>query len=303
MGTASMTTSLKTALLTVILILVAACGGGVADDLGEEVFGGIDPSSDTSGSDQGQGTSGSAEAGPVTQTADPSTGWVEVDGQRFDFEAFGSTHFRCEILPDRITINFQQTTTGNDFTFQGSIVDGGWLGSFTFSPTVEDKQVSYGATLGSDPGTLGIGEQAISYEGTLRRVEDFDIVNAQDTQATIAVNCAAPGGEPSVDIGGQSFAFPLSGAQSLACAISDEGVEVMISHSSPESLQLQIDVRDNGGQLLGGVFVTSGDDHYDSIIPADGTGLVIDGNSLTYVGTFSTPSGEEAEGSASVVCG
>jgi hypothetical protein len=55
--------------------------------------------------------------------------------------------------------------------------------------------------------------------------------------------------------------------------------------------------------LLGGVFVTSGDDHYDSIIPADGTGLDIDGNSLTYVGTFSTPSGEEVEGSASVVCG
>jgi len=48
---------------------------------------------------------------------------------------------------------------------------------------------------------------------------------------------------------------------------------------------------------------TSGDDHYDSIIPADGTGLDIDGNSLTYVGTFSTSSGEEVEGSASAVCG
>jgi len=303
MRTAGKITPLKTALLMGILILVAGCGGGDADDLGEKVFGGIDPSSAASGSDQGQETSGSAEVGPVTQTADPSMGWVEVDGQRFDFEAFGSTHFRCEILPDRITINFQQTATGNDLTFQGSIVDGNWLGSFTFSPSANDKQVSYGATLGSDPGTLGIGEQAISYEGTLRRVEDFDIVNAQDTQATIAVNCAAPGGEPTVEIGGQPFTFPLSGAQSLTCAISDEGVEVMISHSSPDSIQLQIDVQDNEGQLLGGVFVTSGDDHYDSIIPADGTGLDIDGNSLTYVGTFSTPSGEEVEGSASVVCG
>ena len=305
METANKTKPLKTALLMGILILVAACGGGVADDLGddlgEQVFGGIDPSSD--GSDEGQGTSGSTEAGPVTQTADPSMGWVEVDGQRFDFEAFGSTHYRCELLPDRITINFQQTTTGNEFTFQGSVVDGGWLGSFTFSPTGGDKQVSCGATLGTEPGTIGIGEQAISYEGTLRRMEDFDIVNAQDTEATIAVNCAAPGGDPTAEIGGQSFTFPFSGAQSLHCAVSDDGVEVLISHSSPDTLQLQIDVRDDGGQLLGAVHVTSGDEQYSSIIPADGTGLDIDGNSLTYVGTFSTPSGEEVEGSASIVCG
>ncbi|MEA2001496.1 MAG: hypothetical protein U9N84_06380 [Actinomycetota bacterium] len=294
--------------LTVLITLglnLAACGGGGDDagGLGEQVFGGVDPSSDETGAEDNEGSSSAAQVGPVTQTADASTGWVEVDGQRFDFEAFGSTHYSCELLPDRITINFQQTTTGNDLTLQASILNGEWIGNFTFAPTDPDKQVSYGATLGSDPGTLGIGEQAISYDGTFRRVEDFDIQNAQDVQATIAVNCAAPGGDPTAEVGGQSFNFPLSGAQSITCMVSNEGVEVLISHSSPERIQLQIDVRDNGGELLGGVFVTSGDDNYDSIIPADGTGLSIEGSSLTYEGTFSTPSGEEVEGSASVTCG
>ena len=77
----------------------------------------------------------------------------------------------------------------------------------------------------------------------------------------------------------------------------------MISRTYPEYLQLQIDVRDNGADVVGGVYVTSGDEQFNSIIPADGTGLVIDGNSLTYRGSFTDASGEELAGSASVTCG
>jgi hypothetical protein len=319
MGTAHGTGWRTVAVLGAVSVLVGACGGGDSGDLGEDVFGGIgasnddsapanDPNSgddqssgDESSSDAGQGGSGEAVAGPLTQTADPGAGWVEVDGQRFDFTPFGSVHHSCEVLSDRITINFQQTTTGNDLTFQGALGDGGWIGSFTFSPTLSATPVAYGA--GLDLGTLGIGDQALSYDGTLNRVEDYDLQNSQAVPAIIAINCAPPGGVPTAEIGGQSFEFPFSGAQGIDCVVSEEGVEVLISRSSPEYLQLQIDVRDNSGDLLGGVFVISGDEQFDSIIPADGTGLVIDGNSLTYEGSFSGPSGEELEGSASVTCG
>lgn len=314
MGTAHKTGSRTVAVLGAIAVLVGACGSGDSGDLGEDVFGGIGASNDStpaddpsSGDDQssgaGQGASGTAVAGPLTQTADPGSGWVEVDGQRFDFTPFGSVYHSCEVLSDRITINFQQTTSGNDLTFQGALGDGGWIGSFTFSPTLSGTPVAYGASLGFDPGTLGIGDQALSYDGTLNRVEDYDIQNAKAVPATIAINCAPPGGVPAAEVGGQSFEFPFSGAQGIQCLVSDEGVDVLISRSSPEYLQLQIDVRDNGGDLLGGVYVTSGDEQFNSVIPADGTGLVIDGNSLTYEGSFSGSSGEELEGSASVTCG
>ncbi len=312
MGTAHKTGPLTVAVLGAIAVLVGACGGGDSGDLGasddsapsdDPVSGDQQSSGEDASSGAVQGASGAAVAGPLTQMADPGVGWVEADGQRFDFTPFGSVHHSCEVLSDRITINFQQTTSGNDLTFQGALVDGGWIGSFTFSPALSGTSVSYGASLGFDPGTLGIGDQALSYEGTLNRVEDYDILNAEAVPATIAINCAPPGGVPTAEIGGQSFEFPFSGAQSIRCVVSDDGVEVLISRSSPEYLQLQIDVRDNGGDLLGGVYVTSGDEQYNSIIPADGTGLTIDGSSLTYEGSFSDSGGEELPGSASVTCG
>jgi hypothetical protein len=288
-----------------VVLTIAACGGeggdGDGNGLGEDVFGGIGQASGDVDSED-QGSSGGTEIGPVTQTADPSTGWVEVEGQRYEFEAFGSTHYRCELTEDHITINFQQTTSGSDLTLQGGIVNGQWNASLTFVPSV-NNQVSYGASVGFDPGTLGIGDQGISYEGTMSRVEDFDLENAQDVQAVIAVNCSAPGGDPTAEVAGESFTFPLSGAGGLDCVVSDEGVDVLISHSQPEYLQLQIDIQDDGTELFGAVHITSGDEIYSSFVPPDGTGLAIDGSSLTYQGVFANASGEEAEGSVSVTCG
>lgn len=289
--------------IVAVALALAACGGGAEEvgDLGEDVFGDVGQAADDFESGD-QGSSGRTEVGPVTQTADPGTGWVEVDGQRFDFAAFGSIHHNCEVADDRITINFQQTTSGNDFLLQGAALDGQWNANITFAPMSDDTAVSYGATVGYDAGTLGIGDDAISYEGTLSRVEDYDIANAQDVEGKLAINCAAPGGGTTAEIEGQSFVFPLSGAQGLSCELSDEKVEVSIDHNHPEYLRLQIDVRQDGGQLIGGAHITSGDDNYDSVITGDGEGLTIDGSNLTYEGTFTTPSGEEAEGSVSVFC-
>jgi hypothetical protein len=300
---AEMMTVKKRAVAIAVTLTIAACGGGTDDGggLGEDVFGGIgEASSDVETEDQGSG--GGTEIGPVTQTADPSTGWVEVDGERFEFEAFGSTHYSCELLEDRITINFQQTTTGSDFTLQGGKVNGQWNASLTFAPS-EANSVTYGASVGFDPGTLGIDDQAISYEGNMKRVEDFDIVNAQDVQGTVAVNCTAPGGDPTAEVDGNSYTFPLSGAGNLDCVVSGQDVDVLISHSQPEVLQLQVDIQDDGTELFGAVHITSGSDMYSSFVPPDGTGLAIDGSQVTYDGAFTTPTGEEVPGSVSVNCG
>jgi hypothetical protein len=275
---------------TVVALLTAACGGGVGDvgDLGGEVFEGIgEASGDVESGDQGSG--GATEIGPVTQTADPSTGWVEVDGQRHEFSAFGSIHYTCEVMEDRITINFQETTAGSSFGLQGAMVDGQWNASLTFVPG-EQEAVQYGASIGFDPGVFGIGGNEISFEGTMSRVEDRDIVNAQDVQGAFAVNCAAPGGDPTAEIGGQAFTFPLSGGNSVDCAISDQEVAVLIGRNRPEFVQLQVDISNDDGT-------------YTSFVPPDGTGLEIDGASLTYEGIFTTPDGSEVEGSVSVSCG
>jgi hypothetical protein len=290
-------------LVVAIGLMIGACGGGgdEAGDLGDDVFGDVGESSgDVEPGDQDSG--GATEIGPVTQTADPGTGWVEVDGERYEFEAFGATHYRCELLDDRITVNFQQTTSGHDLTLQGSLLNGQWNASLTFVPAGE-TQVNYGATIGFDPGRFGIDEEAVSYEGTVARVEDFDVQNAQEMQAVIAINCASPGGAPSAEIGGEPFTFPLSGASSLECVVSDEAVGVLISHSQPEFRQLQIDIEDNGGELFGAAHVTTSDGTFTSFVPPDGTGLEIDGASLSYEGTFTSPSGEEVEGTVSVTCG
>lgn len=286
-----------------LVLLIAACGGGSSesDQLGDEVFGGVGEASGDVDPGDG-GSSGATDIGPVTQTADPSTGWVEVDGERYEFEAFGSTHYRCDLSDDQVAINFQQTTSGSDFLLQGGVMNGQWNANLTFAPSSEN-QVSYGASIGFDQGTFGIDDQGISYEGTVSRVEDFDVVNAQDVEATIAVNCTAPGGDPTASVDGQTFTFPLSGAGSLDCVVSDEGVQVLIGHSQPEFRQLQVDIQDNGGELFGAAHITTDEGTYTSFVPPDGTGLTIEGTSLSYEGVFETPSGGEADGSVSVTCG
>ena len=293
------------AIAMALLLTVAACGGGAdspgSEDseggLGEDVFGGIGQASGDVDPGDG-GSAGATEIGAPTQTADPSTGWVEVEGQRYDFEALGSTHFRCDVMEDGITINFQQTTSENDFSVQGSVVNGQWNASLTFAPS-EESRISYGASIGFDRGTAGFGDHAFSYEGTVSRVEGVDIVNAQEVQATIAVNCATPGGDPTATVAGESLTFPFSGAGNLECDVSDEQSYVLISHSQPERIQLQVDIQ----EAFGAFNITSGEDRYDSFVPEDGTGLTISGSSLTYQGVFTGPTGEEVDGSVSVNCG
>lgn len=285
-----------------LALIIVACGGGDGSvGLGENVFEGIGEASGDVDSEQSVAAAGT-EVGPVTQTAEPSSGWVEVDGERYELEAVGSVNYRCEVLDDRITVNFQQTTSGSDLTLQGSVLDGQWTANLTFAPA-DVSQTAYGATIGFDPGKLGIGSDEISYEGSMNRVEDFDVQNATEVQGSLAVNCADPGDGTTADIGGEMFVFPFSGASSLDCTMSEGEVGILIGHSQPDFIQLQIDVRDQGEELFGAVIVTAGEDKYSSFVPPDGSGLVIEGNGLTYDGLFTTSTDEEVEGSITVGCG
>lgn len=285
-----------------LLVFVAACGGDaeVAEDIG--VGTGDDVGEALGDTDPAQSGSAGGEVGPVTETADPSTGWFETGGARYEFAAIGSVNYVCDVLEDRVTINFQQTTSGSQLTVQGSVLDGTWTGNLTFSPG-EETQVSYGATIGFDPGTLGLGGDALSYSGSMSRVEDFDVQTAEEVQGTLAVNCADPGGGTTAEIGGESFEFPFSGASTLRCSVADSTADVLISSSFPERRQIQVDVQDQGDELFGAITVTAGESTYSSFVPPDGAGLTFDDNGLSYEGVFTTPDEQEVEGSVVASCG
>lgn len=284
--------------MTAITLLVSACGAGVSDseDLGEAVF----------GEDPAATFSGGGEAGPLTGTAEPGQAVVDVEGEQIVYEAAGSLFYTCDVTADRISINYQ-TPEGHDFTIQASDQGDGWIGSISFNPAEGDTIVGYGAQIPTD-GTLGLGDNAISFDGTASRIEDFDFETQRDVEASIAVNCEPPGGNPTVTIAGTEYVVPLSGAQSVTCEVAPGAVEVMINRLSLEDRQLQISVRTEGDNLLGIVVLTEGDDEYLATMPLDGTGLEIDDGTVTYSGPFVHTSAtdasleEELEGTATATC-
>jgi hypothetical protein len=279
-------------------VLASACGGGFTDseDLGEAVF----------GEDPAATFSGGGEAGPLTGTADPGQAVVEVEGEQIVYEAAGSLFYTCEVAADRITINYQ-TPEGHDFNLQASDQGDGWIGSISFNPAEGDAIVGYGAQIPTD-GTLGLGDNAISFDGTASRIEDFDFETQRDVQASIVVNCEPPGGSPTVTIGATEYEVPLSGAQSVTCEVDQGAVEIMINRLALEDRQLQISVRTEGDNLLGIVVLTDGEDEYLATMPLDGAGLEIESGTVTYSGPFVHTSAadpsleEELEGTAKATC-
>jgi len=283
----------------VIAMLAASCGGGLSesDDLGEAVF----------GEDPSQTFTGGGEAGPLAQTTEPGQAVVEVEGERIVYESTGSQFYTCEVTADRITINYQ-TPEGHNFSVQASVQADGWIGNISFNPAEGDTIVGYGAQIPVD-GSLGLGEDAISFEGTASRIEDFDFETQRDVSALIAVNCEPPGGNPTATVGEKQFVFEMSGA-SITCEVSDETVRVHINRQV-DNLNLQIDLRTESQGLIGGVSIVDGEDSYYAVIfSGDGTdeGLVIDGSTISYEGTFVHTSSvdpdldEELEGSATATC-
>jgi hypothetical protein len=284
--------------------LFAACGGD-DNNGGEPPFGfpGSENPTRASGdrNDRNDGDAGGdGNAGPVTLTTQPGRATAAVDGRTIEYQVAGSLHYSCELLEDRITINYQ-TGDGHDLLIQGSLQPNGWVANITFQ-SGDETNVQYSAKIPADADAFGLDGTDFSFEGTVTRIEGRDLSDVEEVPATIAVNCAAPGGDLSAMIGGETFVVPLSGAQSVTCDVSPDRFEVRINRLATEGLQLEAQGRQDGANWVGAMVIYAGDERFTSPLPQDGEGLEIDGSNVTYTGTFEDADGEEAEGSLTVTC-
>jgi hypothetical protein len=289
---------LATAIVAAIVAL-AGCGGGGGDEAEDQTFT-LDTGIETLDTE-----SEPATLDPAALPG-PSEARVEVDGQVYLLQASGSVHFGCEVGADQVRVNFQQTEAG-DLSIQGGVLNGEWSGQVTFAPTGLDN---YGGGIRGNE--VAVGEDAMTYSGTLTYRSFSDPTTTREVEASIAVNCATGGaggaGEATAEIDGTTLTFPASGAQSYECEVTPRSVRVLVNHLALDDEQIQIDATQTAGEWLGNVYVISGSDRYNGIVPADGTGLEITGTTLTFTGTFThtsetDPSVErEVSGSASVTC-
>lgn len=295
--------------LVTIGLLFAACGGD-DDDSGQPPFSpsNDDPTSEANGNGNGDSTGdnggqgGSGEAGELTVTTEPGRASVVVDGQAIEYGGgTGSIYYTCEIGEETIVVNFQ-TADGHDLLIQGGLQATGWVANISFKSADDENNVQYGATIPTNADSFGLGDNALSFEGTVSRMEDFDPSTSEDLPATIAVNCASAGGDPMATIGGEDFTFPLSGAQSVTCDLSSEQFEVRINRLAIDDLQLEAQGRQDGDNWVGAMVIYAGDERFTSPLPQDGEGIEIDGPTLSYTGTFESAEGDEVEGSLAVTC-
>jgi hypothetical protein len=294
------TTFLATVLVAAATAL-SGCGGGPEGEA----------AGDTSPFGTNPADTSTAESGVELANLDPSAlpppgeARVEVDGNAYVLRASGSINFDCAAGSDEIRVNYQQTDQG-DLTFQARVVNGEWLGNITFV----NGNDNYGGTLTQGGAELALGTNAVIYTGTMTHRTYSDPADTRDVEATVAVNCGTDGtgAEATAEIDGLTFAFPASGAQSYECEIAPTSVTVRINRLALENKQIEIQGSQPSGEWLGNVYVISGSDRYNAIIPADGTGLDITGTTLTFTGTFThtsetDPSVEqEVAGSAAVAC-
>ena len=289
-------------LTAALALVVAACGGGAGDEPGlGDVFEGI---GDAAGENQddggGSGIPGAGPAGAVTATADPTIAWVEVEGERFEFEVPGSVHHRCEIGDDQVAINYQQTEIG-DLLIQGSNMGDGWFLNLTLVPL--DSNLQYGAVLPGD-GSLGIDGTSLSYEGPADKVVDRDIANPTEVDVKLAVNCAPPGDGITAMLGGTEYDVRFSG--SVTCDITDEAIDVNIGDARSgggaldAEMQMSLIQTDDGWFGVATVRTADGTT-YTSDVSAEGDVPTVDGSTISYDGVFSSDAGD-VDGSMMFTC-
>lgn len=274
-------------------LAVSACGG---DDAPAE------PADTATAAESAPDDGGAAavETGEPTLTADPGTTWVEVDGERLTYEAAGSLAYACDVGPDAVTVNIQ-TGEGRDLLLQVVRQGEGWAGRLSFQRG-GGEAVQYAASIPADAERLVIGEDALSFEGAVTRTEDFDAANATQVDATLAANCALPGEEPTAVLDGTSYTFSPSGAQRFDCLVSADSLEVRVNRLAVDGTQLEVTGQRTDGAWLGAVSVTLPEGTLVSTLPSDGAGLVIEGSSVDYEGSFTGGPEGEVTGTVSVTC-
>jgi hypothetical protein len=300
-----------------VMLFAAACGGGSDDDSDDQQAqptAQSEPTATTAGDDDVEPTasaddgasSDEGSSGDVAVTAGPGQTQVDVDGQTILYESAGSIYYTCDIGSDAIQVNYQ-TGEGQDFLLQASRQSGDWAGSLTFKEASAEPGEGYGATLPAD-GDLQVGEGALSYVGTVTRTTDFGGGDSEDLEASISINCESAGGDASAEIGGETFVFPASGAQSFECEITDENTfRVQINRLSLDGLQLTFDGRPEGDGVIGNVSIASGDDRYTAtLFGSPPEGLAVEGSTITYTGPFEHSVDREVqgevEGTATATC-
>lgn len=280
-------------------VALSGCGGGGADD-GADDGAPADPGAVAEAPQENE-AAGVVELGEPSLTADPGTAWAEVDGERFTYESAGSLAFACDIGPDRVQVNFQ-TSEGRDLLLQAVRQGDAWTGQLTFQPG-GGQNLQYSASLPAAADPLVIGEEALGFEGTATRIEDFDAAGADEVEAAVAVNCALAAGEqPSAVVDGTTYTFSPSGAQSFDCSVTAENLEVRINRLARDGLQLEVSARQEGDQWVGAVVVITPEATFTSTLPPDGSGLTVGGASVDYEGTFTGGPGGDVAGTVSVTC-
>lgn len=293
-----MRASTLAALAAATLIGLGMTGCGAGDEPGEP-----DPpdTADEAAAADPAAATGEVTIGTPTVTADPGTAWAEVDGMRIDYPSAGSLNYLCDIGPERVQVNVQ-TNEGRDLLLQASLQGEQWLGQLTFKPG--EGTVQYGASFPGDA-RMVIGDGALSVEGTVSKVEDFDLANATDVDATLAVSCAAAEGsgeEATAVVDGTTYTFPASGAQSFDCSITPDNLDVRINRLALDGLQLEVSARLEGGSWVGAVVVYTPEATFTSTLTPEGTGLEVDGSSVGFEGTFTGGPAGDVPGTVSATC-
>lgn len=294
-----------------LVLILGACGGGDDDDgaggvepapTADPADGGADAGAEPAGDDGGGGGGGGVVGTDTpTLTADPGTAYAEVDGERIVYESAGSLYYTCEIGPDTVQVNFQ-TADGNDLSIQAGLDSTGWRGQLTLK-AADGGNTQYSVVFAQNSGTMGVGDGALSYEGTADRIVDFDVLNAEEVDASIAVACAptGDGNDPQAVIDGTTYVVPLSGAQSVTCAVTPDDIDITINRLALENLQLSIDMRGGPDDWIGSVFIITPDGDFTATLSGAAEGLTIDGNTVTYDGPIQAD-GADVPASVSVTC-
>ena len=299
-------------------LVVVACGGGddTADDTAGDASGGGDAATDSpplptdanaDGSDDdpggdtaGSGTgNGAVVRGEPTLTADPGTASAEVGGERSDYAAAGSINVDCIVTDEQVAINFQ-TPEGHDFVAQGAPLDGDWFVSMTFAPGGNSDR--YGADSASGGGVFTVGDGTLSYEGVVSRVVDFDITNAEDVDAQVAVELRVTGRRPDGDRGRRDLRVPGERCPKRYVRGQRHGDRRAYQPARDRRPATRVERTDQGGQWVGAAVVYTADGNFTAPLPPDGTGLTLDGTSVTFEGTFQSPNGDEVDGSVDITC-
>lgn len=132
------------ALVTVLALVVTACGGDDSDDSG-----------------------GGATNGTVVKVQPPGQAIASVDGLEYSFSSPGG--LACAVSDDEFSFSF--IIGDNEVVVGGgaSISGGQWFGSLTLRIFADNAATEYSAKLIDNPSAIAIDGNSVSYSGPMEK--------------------------------------------------------------------------------------------------------------------------------------